>query len=161
MGKKDTFMEFTGEAIRHLDMATEDLAEELLDWKSCPEANTIRNILDHLFVEWYGGLPKVLSGDAVLPDEDISVLKERILARGYTGVEGKSLEQIKIDLAEGKKYFLTEIDKLNDEDLAREIEWFKGKHPMSRYLLIFIAEILHHGGQIAAIRGVEKRIKDL
>lgn len=154
-------MEFTEEAIRHLDMAMEDLTEEQLDWKSCPEANTIRNILDHLFVEWYGGLPKVLSGDAVLPDEDISVIRERIIARGYTGVEGKSLEQIKIDLSEGKKYLVTEIDKLNDEDLAKEIEWFRGKQPMSNYLMIFIAEILHHEGQIAAIRGVEKRIKGL
>ncbi len=32
---------------------------------------------------------------------------------------------------------------------------------MSNYLLIFIAEILHHEGQIAAIRAVERRIKGL
>jgi len=161
MGKIDAFSEFMGEALRHLDMSTKDLTEEQLDWKSCPEANTIRNILGHLFVEWYGGLPKLLSGDKVLPDEEVSVLEERLLARGYSGVEGKSLEQIEIDLVEGKKYLFDELDKLSDEDLAEEIDWFKGKQPMSNYLLIFIAEILHHEGQIAAIRGVEKRIKGL
>ncbi len=40
-------MEFTREAFRHLDNATKELTEEQLDWKSCPKANTIRNILDH------------------------------------------------------------------------------------------------------------------
>jgi len=154
-------LEFTREAFRHLDNATKELTEEQLDWKSCPEANTIRNILDHLFVEWYGSLPKITSGNTVLPDEDISVIKQRILARGYTGVKGKSIEQIKINLTEGKKYVYSELGKLNDEDLAKEITWFRGKQPLSNYLMIFPAEILHHEGQIAAILGVKKRIKGL
>jgi uncharacterized damage-inducible protein DinB len=89
------------------------------------------------------------------------VLRKRALARGYTGVEGKSVEEIRVDLTEGKKYLLAELDKLKDEDLTREVEWFKGKQSLGKYLMIFIAEIFHHEGQITAILGLEKRIKDL
>ncbi len=161
MGKIDTFTDFMKEALRYLDMATEALTEEQLDWKSCPEANTIRSILGHLLVEWHGDLPKLLSGDEVLSDEDVSVLKERALAHGYTGVEGKSVEEIRVDLTEGKKYLLAELDRLEDEDLTKEVEWFKGKQSIGKYLMIFIAEIFHHEGQITAILGVEKRIMAL
>lgn len=35
MGKKETLLEFTKEALRHLDNTTKDLTEEQLDWKSC------------------------------------------------------------------------------------------------------------------------------
>ena len=162
MGKMGTFMEFTKEAFNHLDNTTKDLTEEQLDWKSCPEANTIRWILGHLLEQWYGAFPKILSaGDKALEWEGYKVMRERALARGYSGVVGKGLEQIKIDLIEGKKFLLNGLEKLNDEDLAREIEWFRGKLPMLNYLIIFVAEIFHHEGQIAAIRGVEKRIKGL
>jgi hypothetical protein len=154
-------MEFTQEAFNYLDNITKDLTEELLDWKSCPEANTVRNILGHLLLEWYVVLPKILSGETVLPDEEESVLRERLLVRGFVGVEEKSLEEIKIDLTEGKKYVFSELGKIPDEDLAKELEWYRGKQTVSHYLMnIFVKEILHHEGQIAAILGVKKRIKE-
>lgn len=153
-------MEFTQEAFYYLDDITKDLTEEMLDWKSCPEANTVRNILGHLLVEWYGGLPKLLSGEKVLTDEEASVLRERLLARGYVGVEGKSLEEIKIDLSKGKKFAYGEVGKLTDKDLAKEIEWFRGKQPVIKYLMEFVKEIFHHEGQIAAILGVKKRMNE-
>ena len=155
-------MEFTQEAFYNLDNTTKDLTEELLDWKSCPEANTVRNILGHLLVVLYGGLPKVLSGKKVLPYEDASVIRERLLAQGYIGVEGKSLEEIKMDLIEGKKYVFSELGKIPGEDFTKELEWYRGKQTMSHYLMnIFVKEILHHEGQIAAILGVKKRMKEL
>jgi len=56
---------------------------------------------------------------------------------------------------------LAELDKVKDEDLAKEMDWFMGKLPVGNYLMIGVSEILHHEGQIAAIRGVEKRVKGL
>ncbi len=149
MGKIGTIKEFTKVGFNRLDNATKDLTEELLDWKSSSEANTIRNILGHLIGEWYGFIPKILAGD-----KDLEV-------EGYSGAEGKSLEQIISDLAEGKKHLLTELDKVKDEDLAKEMDWFMGKLPVGNYLMIGVSEILHHEGQIAAIRGVDKRVKGL
>ena len=147
MGKINSIKEFTQVGFNRLNNATKDLSEEQLDWKSCSEANTIRNILGHLIGEWYGFIPKILAGD-----KDLEV-------KGYSGTEGKSLEQIMSDLAEGQKHLLAELDKVKDEDLTKEMDWFRGKQPVGNYLMIGVSEILHHEGQIAAIRGVEKRIK--
>jgi uncharacterized damage-inducible protein DinB len=149
MGKMSSIKEFTQVGFNRLNNTTKDLSEEQLDWKSCSEANTIRNILGHLIGEWYGFIPKILAGD-----KDLEV-------KGYSGTEGKSLEQIMSDLAEGQKHLLAELDKVKDEDLTKEMDWFRGKQPVGSYLMLGVSEILHHEGQIAAIRGVENRIKDV
>jgi uncharacterized damage-inducible protein DinB len=54
---------------------------------------------------------------------------------------------------------MKKFDKLTDESLAEEIDWFYGKQPKEKYLMLAVSEILHHEGQIAAILGVEKRMK--
>ena len=147
MGKMGTLKEFTQVGFNRLNNATKNLTEEQLDWKSCSEANTVRSILGHLIGEWYGFIPKILAGD-----KDLEV-------EGDSGTEGKSLEQILIDLAQGQKHLLTELDTVEDEDLTKEMDWFMGKQPVNSYLMLGISEIIHHEGQIAAIRGVENRIK--
>ncbi len=149
MGKMGTIKEFTQVGFNRINNTTKDLTEEQLDWKSCSEANTIRTILGHLIGEWYGFIPKILAGD-----KDLEV-------KGYSGAEGKSLEEIMGDLAEGQKHLLAELGKVKDEDLTREMDWFRGKQPVGSYLMLGVSEILHHEGQIAAIRGVENRIKDV
>jgi uncharacterized damage-inducible protein DinB len=147
MGKMETIKEFTKVGFNRLNNATKNLTEEQLDWKSCSESNTIRNVLGHLIGEWYGFIPRILAGN-----KDLEV-------KEYSGAEGKSLEQIVCDLAEGQKNFLTELDKVKDEDLIKEMDWFMGKLPVINYLMLGVSEILHHEGQIAAIRGLENRIK--
>ncbi len=149
MGKINTMKKFTIVSLNRLNNATKDLTDVQLDCKSCTEANTLRNIRGHLRGDWYGFIPKILAGD-----KDLKV-------EGYSGTDGKSLEQITNDLAEGQKHLLSELDKVKEDDLAKEMEWFRGKQSVADYLMIGIAEILHHEGQIAAIRGVEKRIKGL
>ena len=149
MGKMGTIKEFTMVGFNRLNNATKNLTEEQLDWKSCTEANTIRNILGHLIGEWYGFVPKIIAGD-----KDLEV-------EGYAGTENKSLEEIKKDLAEGQKHLVAELAKVKEENLAKEMEWFMGKQPVGSYLMLGVSEIIHHEGQIAAILGVEKRIKGL
>ena len=149
MGKMGTIKEFTMVGFNRLNNATKNLTEEQLDWMSCSEANTIRNILGHLIGEWYGFVPKILAGD-----KDLEV-------EGYAGTENKSLEEIKKDLAEGQKHLIAQLAKVKEEDLAKEMDWFMGKQSVGSYLMLGVSEILHHEGQIAAILGVEKRIKGL
>jgi uncharacterized damage-inducible protein DinB len=149
MGKIRTIKEFTMLGFNRLNNATKNLTEDQLDWMSCSEANTIRNILGHLIGEWYGFIPKILSGN-----KDLDV-------EGYAGTEDKSLKEIKNDLAKGQKHLLAELEKVKDEDLSKEMDWFMGKQSIGSYLMLGISEILHHEGQIAAILGLEKRIKGL
>jgi len=40
-----------------------------------------------------------------------------------------------------------------------DIYWVSGKRPREAYLILAVFEIIHHEGQIAAILGVEKRMK--
>ena len=149
MGKVDNIKHFAGMSLNRLDNTTKNLSEEQLDWKSCSEANTVRNILGHLVGEWYGFIPKIAAGSK---DAEVA---------GYAGAEGKSLEEIKADYEAGKANLMKTLDGISDEDLAKEMEWFMGKQSTANYLMLGVSEILHHEGQIAAILGVEKRIKGL
>ena len=149
MGKVDGIKQFARISLMRLDNAIKNLTEEQLDWMSCSEANTIRNILGHLIGEWYGFVPKIAAGDK---DAEVP---------GYAGTEGKSLAEIKADYEAGKANLMKILDGCKEEDLANEMDWFMGKQPLGQYLMLGVSEILHHEGQIAAILGVEKRIKGL
>ena len=144
-----TMKSFVEMGFFRLGRATADLTEEQLDWKSCPEANTIRWILTHLNTELHVYLPRMLTGKAPEWPED------------YVGNEGYSLEKILGDLKAGQKKLLKTLDATSDEALAKEVELFMGKRPLQFYVTLMISEIIHHEGQIAAILGVEKRIKGL
>ena len=148
MGKIGTIKEFTMVGFNRLNNATKNLTEDQLDWKSCSEANTIRNVLGHLIGEWYSFVPKILAADKDLE------------TKGYAGTEGKSLDEIKADLAEGQKHLVAELAKVKDEDLAKEMDWFMGKQTVGSYLMLGVSEIIHHEGQIAAILGIEKRVQN-
>jgi len=153
MAKIDTIKEFAMLGYSRLDRALEGVTEEQLDWMSCSEANTIRNIVTHLISEWYGFVPKIIAGDKDAPVKGVP--------EGYVGNTDLSLEDIMKDYYEGKKHLLDQLNNVKDEQLAKEMDWFMGKQPVGFYLMLGVSEIIHHEGQIAAIRGVEKRLKGL
>ncbi len=149
--KVETMKAFAALGFDRLDRAIKDLKEEQLDWKSCPEANTIRWILTHLSSELHVFIPKILKADKEYTPKG--------WPEDYVGNTGYSMEKILGDLNEGKANLMKNFDKLTAESLAEEIDWFYGKQPKEKYLMLAISEILHHEGQIAAILGVEKRMK--
>jgi uncharacterized damage-inducible protein DinB len=153
MAKTDTIREFAELGLTRLDRAIADLSEDQLDWRSCSEANTIRNIMTHLISEWYGFIPKAIAGD--------KDAKAKGVPEGYIGNMDLSLKEILDDYKEGKEYLLDQLSKVKDTDLSKEMDWFMGKRPAGFYLMLGVSEIVHHEGQIAAIRGVEKRLKGL
>ncbi len=134
-----------------LGRATKDLTEEQLDWKSCPEANTIRWNLTHLVSEMFVFVPKIVRGDKEYKPEG--------WPDDYVGNESYSLEKIKGEIEKGKDELLKKLDNLTEEVLSEEMDWFYGRRPKQTYMMLAISEILHHGGQIAAILGVEKRMQ--
>ncbi len=149
MPKVDGIKHFATMSLNRLDNTTKNITEDQLDWKSCTEANTIRNILGHLIGEWYSFIPKIAVGN-----KDAEV-------EGYAGADGKSVEEIKADYEAGKAQLMKVLDGISEEDLAKEMEWFMGKQSAAHYLMLGVSEILHHEGQISAVLGVEKRIKGL
>jgi uncharacterized damage-inducible protein DinB len=149
MSKIEYLKHFATMSLNRLGNATKNITEEQLDWKSCSEANTIRNILGHLIGEWYGFIPKIAAGN-----KDAEV-------EGYAGTEGKNVAEIKADIEAGKTNLMKILDGISDEAIEKEMEWFMGKQKIAHYLMMGISEILHHEGQISAVLGVEKRIKGL
>lgn len=150
--KIETIKAFVMIGFDRLERATKDLKEEQLDWKYCPQANTIRWILTHISSELHVFIPKILTGNKEYVPEG--------WPEDYTGNTGFSLEKILGDLQEGKDMLMKSLDELTAESLAQEIDWFYGVRPRENYLMFAISEILHHEGQIAAILGVEKRMKE-
>jgi len=149
--KVETIRAFASLGFDRLDRATKDLKPEQLDWKYCPEANTIRWILTHLSSELHVFVPKILRGDKDYVPEG--------WPEDYTGNKNYSLEKIMGDIKDGRAKLMESLDGLTDEALSEEMDWFYGKQPKEKYLMLAISEILHHEGQIAAILGVEKRMK--
>jgi uncharacterized damage-inducible protein DinB len=149
--KIDTMKAFANVGFSRLESATENLTEEQLDWKSCPEANTIRWILTHMNNEFFSFFPKIVKADKDYAPKGWPA--------DYVGNKSYSLDKIMGDYRKGKENVLKLLSGLDDEDLKEQLDWFYGKQPMEAYLMLAISEIIHHEGQIAAILGVEKRMK--
>ena len=147
----DAIKAFTQIGFERLERATKDLKETQIDWKSCTEANTIRWILTHLSQELHVYIPRILSGNREYKPEG--------WPEDYVGNVSYSLEKIMGDLEKGRDDLMKKLDKLTDESLAEEIEFWRGKRKREYYLMLLISEIVHHEGQIAAILGVDKRMK--
>jgi uncharacterized damage-inducible protein DinB len=131
-----------------LGSATKNLKPEQLDWKSCIQANTIRWILTHLSEELNVYLPKFLGEEQ--PKE---------WPKDYVGNPKYKMEKIMADIERGHRKLNAGLNKLTNERLAEPVEAWAGKKPREAYIMIMVAEIVHHEGQVAAILGVEKRMK--
>ena len=66
---------------------------------------------------------------------------------------------IMADIEKGHRKLNAGLNKLTNDKLDEEVEAWAGKKPREFYLMLMVSEIVHHEGQIAAILGVEKRIK--
>jgi len=133
-----------------LSRAMKDVKPEQLDWKSCSQSNTIRWILTHLSEELNVYLPKFL-GET--PPKD--------WPKDYVDNPKFKLDKIMADIEKGKRKLNAGLNKLTNEKLAEEVDAWSGKKQREYYLMLTVSEIVHHEGQIAAILGVEKRIKGL
>jgi uncharacterized damage-inducible protein DinB len=128
--------------------ATKNMKPEQLDWKSCTQANTIRWILTHLSEELNVDMPKFLGAE-----------QPKDWPKDYVGNPKYKMEKILADIEKGHRKLNAGLNKLTNEQLDEPVEAWAGKKPREYYLMLMTTEIIHHEGQIAAILGVEKRMK--
>jgi hypothetical protein len=143
-----TVQQFLHNSFGRLDHTLHGIKEDELDWRCCPESNTIRNILTHIMVEWYERDARTVAGNK---DAEVS------LPISDSKWNSLSLDQMRSYLEDGKGFLVFEIDKLSNDDLELEINWFIGKRTRGEYFIHGIGEKFHHEGQIAAIRGALHR----
>jgi len=146
--KVETIKMFAQAGFDRLVRSTKDLKKEQVDWKSVPEANTIRWILTHMSQAVNVTFPMILTG--VKPE----------WPKDYTGNTTYSLEKIIGDIEKGKIELMNMLSKMQDNDLNVEIEMYGGKRKRDIALIGQLGEFFHHEGQISAIIGLEKRIKN-
>ena len=113
-GKIDAIKSFTEMGLFRLRGVVKDLKEEQMDWKYCPQANTIRWILTHLASELHVFIPKILTGDKEYkpdgwPDD-------------YIGNQSYSLEKILGDIEKGEETLMKKLDGLGEEVLSEEYQ---------------------------------------
>jgi hypothetical protein len=133
-----------------LGNATKNMKPEQLDWKSCQHANTIRWILTHLSEELNVYLPQFL-------DEE----QPKNWPKDYVGNNKYKMDKIMADIEKGRRKLNAGLNKLTNEKLVELIDGWSGKKTREFYIMLMTSEIIHHEGQIAAILGVEKRIKGI
>ena len=144
-----TIKTYTQIGFDRLAEATQGLRPEQLDWRSCSEANTIRWILTHLSEELHVYLPQFVS----------SLTPPKNWPKDYVGNPSYSLEKILDDVEKGKKNLMRGLDKLTPTQLDEEVDMWGTRQRRDYAIMMMISEILHHEGQIAAILGLEKRMK--
>ncbi len=63
------------------------------------------------------------------------------------------------DIEKGKKMVLSELGELSKAQLEKESKFWGGTRKQKEGLFAYLAEIAHHKGQIAYIRGTYARIQ--
>ncbi len=148
--RAETIKDFARMGFDHLGRATKELKPEQLDWRSCSEANTVRWILTHVTNMTQVYIPRVLKGEmSYWPNG---------WPKDYVGNSSYSLEKILGDLERGEADTMRNLEGLTDASLEEEID-FWGKRKRGQALMMLVSEIHHHEGQVAAILGLEKRMK--
>jgi hypothetical protein len=142
---------FTKFGLQRLEWITENLEEEAYDWKMNRQSNTIRWVLTHISIVLNVFFQRATTGDLKYypPEWPTKYMDNTSLA----------LQRIQNDIQKGKKTVQEQLASLKPDDLKESLDWYLGPHDREFYLMILCSEILHHGGQIAAINGNWKRTK--
>jgi len=140
----------TAIGLDRLDGLTKELDAVLLDWRPEPEANTLRWILTHESYILHVVLPRVLHGGRGYRPEG--------WPENYQGNPRYSLKKILGDLERGRASVTRELERLTDEALAEEIDFFGGR-TREWSILWLISELIHHEWQVAAILSHWKRME--
>jgi len=135
------------------DRALQGLSAKEIEWRPVEESNNIRWILTHISQELNILLPRMIKGDAKYAPEGWS--------DDYSS-SNPTLERLLVDIAAGKKAVLDGIANLTETDLDEEIDLGRGPRKRRAMILMYLSEIVHHEGQIAALRGIiaRRRQKD-
>jgi len=144
---------FTKFGVDRLRWDLREVAPELLGWKLCEEANSVRWLLAHISMVLNVYIPRAVTGDRGYVPEG--------WPDDYADDGSRSLERLVADIEEGEVRALEGLDSLSPESLEDTLDWYIGEERREVYLMILASEILHHEGQVAAAIGLKRRMDGL
>jgi hypothetical protein len=128
----------------------EGLSEDEAEWKATPESNNIVWQLNHLSRITNLNMPRLIKEDHEwIPEDWQSNYKESVV----------DSDRLIHDIEKGKKMVLSELGELSKAQLEKETKFWGGTRKQKEGLFAYLAEIAHHKGQIAYIRGTYARIQ--
>lgn len=143
--------DYVAYVFKRLDRTVDGLTEMEAFWKPVDESNNIRWILNHI-----SRLINVLMMIYIKGDPNY-------LPEGWPedyGAKQHSLENLLGDIAKGKLSVHEGLDDLNDVELLSHVTRRGTTRTRQLGIFVMISEVVHHGGQIAQIRGIINRRRE-
>ncbi len=126
----------------------EGLSTEEAKWKPTTESNNIEWQLNHLSRITNLSIPRLIKDDHDWTPKD--------WPSNYKEIKHELTNLIK-DIEKGKKRVLKELGELSKAQLEEDTNYWGGLRKRKEGLFAYLAEIAHHKGQIAYIRGTYAR----
>jgi uncharacterized damage-inducible protein DinB len=129
-----------------IDQTVEELSEYELSWTPSRGFNNIKGILTHMARIGYILIPQVIQG-TVKPggwDDDYEE-------------QPHSLDELLSDLESAHVIISGGLSETCDEELAAPLTIWGRETDRKSLLFHLLAELIHHNGQIAMLRGVYRR----
>lgn len=123
-----------------------DLSAEELSWTPCQGANTIEWILTHMARIGYVLIPQVIQGTVKPEGWDDSYQDQP-----------HSLEELLGDLNKAHEIISEGLSETSDAALASPLTIWGRDTDRKSLLFHLLAELIHHNGQIAMMRGIYRR----
>jgi hypothetical protein len=134
-----------------LDRTVDGLTEKELGWKPLNESNNIRWTLNHISRLINISTMIYIKGDpSYLPEGWPEDYKEK----------QHTLVKLLGDISKGKAAVRAGLEDMKAADLLSEVTRRGTTRTCQLGLFIMISEVVHHGGQIAYLRGTIKRIRE-
>jgi uncharacterized damage-inducible protein DinB len=138
--------DFTEYIFREITNTNDKITPEILDWRPVEEANSTHWILTHQTRIASLLIPQVITGTNNPAGWDDNYQEQP-----------HSLEELRNDLREAREKVLTLLDGLEEEDLNRGIMIWGSTQPLKEAIFALLGELMHHNGQIAMLKGINKR----
>jgi uncharacterized damage-inducible protein DinB len=139
--------DFAGYIFESVTQTANEITPEIMEWKPVNEANSIHWILVHMTRIAYLLIPQLLTGTYNPEgwDEDYEQQKH-------------SLTELKEDLGKARLLVLSLLAALDEAQLDEEIMIWGSMRPLKEPIFVLLGELIHHNGQIAMLRGINKRV---
>ena len=147
----NTLIDFSNYVFERLDRTLGGLTENELEWHPVDGANNIQWILNHI-----SRIINVITMIYIKGDPNYS-------PEGWPDnyrEQKSSLQRYLKDIEKGKKKVLNGIGALTPEYLMQEVTRRGTTRTRQLGLFIMLSEVVHHGGQIAYIRGTINRRRE-
>lgn len=139
--------DFAGYIFERVTQTANEITPDIMDWKPVNEANSIYWILVHMTRIAYLLIPQLLTGTYNPEgwDDDYEQQKH-------------SLTELKEDIGKARVRVLSLLGELDEAQLDEKIMIWGSMRPLKEPMFVLLGELLHHNGQIAMLRGINKRV---